>query len=413
MEGATPRNAKSISTPRRAAAAALAVTLALQMFTSLAATATPVLAPMIARDLDLSPNLIGVFVGIIYAGSMAGSLAAGGFVERFGAIRVSQACVVMCAVSLAAVCAGAVPPSPLVLLLALSPLLLGLGYGPITPASSHVLIRTAPPSRMALTFSIKQTGVPAGAALAGALLPGLALAQGWRATYIAIAALGIGIAVAAQSTRATLDADRQAGRAISFAGVFAPLKIVFGTRALAELALTGFFYAATQVCLSSFLVIYLTETLKFGIVAAGLALTVANVGGIVGRIAWGGTADHWVPPRVMLGLIGVAAALCAYATAAFGAHWPNAIMFAVCAIFGATAIGWNGVQLAEVARHSPAGQAGAVTGASGFVTFAGVVLGPPVFALLAASTGSYRIGFLVFGTASLLCGSRLLLQRKR
>ena len=164
MEGATPRNAKSISTPRRAAAAALAVTLALQMFTSLAATATPVLAPMIARDLDLSPNLIGVFVGIIYAGSMAGSLAAGGFVERFGAIRVSQACVVMCAVSLAAVCAGAAPPSPLVVLLALSPLLLGLGYGPITPASSHVLIRTAPPSRMALTFSIKQTGVPAGAA---------------------------------------------------------------------------------------------------------------------------------------------------------------------------------------------------------------------------------------------------------
>ena len=413
MEGATPRNAKSISTPRRAAAAALAVTLALQMFTSLAATATPVLAPMIARDLDLSPNLIGVFVGIIYAGSMAGSLAAGGFVERFGAIRVSQACVVMCAVSLAAVCAGAAPPSPLVVLLALSPLLLGLGYGPITPASSHVLIRTAPPSRMALTFSIKQTGVPAGAALAGALLPGLALAQGWRATYVAIAALGIGIALAAQSTRATLDADRQPGRAISFAGVFAPLKVVFGTRALAELALTGFFYAATQVCLSSFLVIYLTETLKFGIVAAGLALTVANVGGIVGRIAWGGTADHWVPPRVMLGLIGVAAALCAYATAAFGAHWPNAIMFAVCAIFGATAIGWNGVQLAEVARHSPAGQAGAVTGASGFVTFAGVVLGPPVFALLAASTGSYRIGFLVFGTASLLCGSRLLLQRKR
>jgi MFS family permease len=344
---------------------------------------------------------------------MVGSLAAGGFVERFGAIRVSQACVVMCAVSLAAVCAGAAPPSPLVVLLALSPLLLGLGYGPITPASSHVLIRTAPPSRMALTFSIKQTGVPAGAALAGAVLPGLALAQGWRGTFLALAALGIAIAVAAQSTRTELDADRKPGRAMSFAGVFAPLKVVFGTRALAELALTGFFYAATQVCLSSFLVIYLTETLHFGIVAAGLALTVANIGGIVGRITWGGTADRWVPPRMLLGCIGVAAALCAYLTAAFGADWPDAIMFAVCALFGATAIGWNGVQLAEVARHSPAGQAGTVTGASGFVTFAGVVLGPPAFALFAAATGSYRVGFLVFGTASLLCGGRLLLRHRR
>ena len=311
--------------PARAAATALAVTLALQMFTSLAATATSVLAPMIASDLDLSPNLIGVFVGIIYVGSMAGSLAAGGFVERFGAIRVSQTCVLLCAASLAAVCAGAAPPSSLVVLLALAPLALGLGYGPITPASSHVLVRTAPPSRMALTFSIKQTGVPAGAAVAGALLPGLALAQGWRATYLAIAALGIVIVIAAEPTRARLDDDRQPGRAISLAGVFAPLKIVIGSRALAELAMTGFFYAATQVCLSSFLVIYLTETLHFGIVAAGLALTVANVGGIVGRITWGGTADRWVPPRVLLGSIGVVAASCAFATAAFGAGWPLAL----------------------------------------------------------------------------------------
>ena len=37
----------------------------------------------------------------------------------------------------------------------------------------------------------------------------------------------------------------------------------------------------------------------------------------------------------------------------------------IIAVFGMTAIGWNGVQLSEVARHAPAGQAGAVTGASG------------------------------------------------
>jgi MFS family permease len=399
-------------TDRGAAATALAATLAIQVYTSLAATATSVLAPMIAGDLALSPKLIGVFVGVIYVGSMAGSLAAGGFVERFGAIRVSQACVLMCAASLAAVCAGAPPPSSLALLLLLSPVVLGLGYGPITPASSHLLVRTAPPSRMALTFSIKQTGVPAGAALAGAMLPGLALALGWRATYLAIAALGLAIAAAAQATRPAFDADRQPGRAVRLAGVFAPLAIVLRNRVLAELALTGFVYAATQVCLLSFLVLYLTETLHFGIVAAGLALTVANAGGIVGRIGWGGTADRFVPPRMLLGSIGVATGLCAYATAAFGGAWPVAAVFVVCALFGATAIGWNGVQLSEVARHAPPGRAGAVTGASGFVTFAGVVIGPPMFALLAATTGGYRIGFVVVGTASLACGAALLARRQ-
>jgi len=395
------------------AAAALAVTLAIQVYTSFAATATSVLAPMVAEDLALSPTLIGVFVGLIYAGSMVGSLASGGFVLRFGAIRVSQACMLLCAAGVGIVSLVAPSTSLQPALLVLAAGLLGLGYGPITPASSHVLFRTAPPSRMALTFSIKQTGVPAGAALAGAALPALALAIGWRATFVGVVALGIAITAIAQAMRATLDADRQPSRPLSIGAAFAPLKLVFGTPALVELAFTGFVYAATQVCLMSFLVVYLTETLAFPIVAAGLALTVANIGGIAGRIGWGAVADRWVRPRVLLGAIGIAAGACAFATAAFGVDWPAAATIVVCALFGATAIGWNGVQLAEVARHAPAGQAGTVTGAAGFVTFFGVVLGPPTFALLAALTGSYRVGFAVFGTASLLCGAAMLRRRAR
>jgi MFS-type transporter involved in bile tolerance (Atg22 family) len=88
-------------------------------------------------------------------------------------------------------------------------------------------------------------------------------------------------------------------------------------------------------------------------------------------------------------------------------------MLAVCAVFGGTAIGWNGVQLSQVARHAPPGQAGSVTGAAGFITFTGVVVGPPLFALLAGATGSYRVGFAAFGTLSLACGAWLLATRGR
>jgi MFS family permease len=188
---------------------------------------------------------------------------------------------------------------------------------------------------------------------------------------------------------------------------------VFATPALIELAFAGFTYAAMQICLSSFLVVYLTETLRLSLIAAGLALTVANVGGIVGRIGWGAIADRFVRPRTLLGAIGVASGVCAYGTAAFDARWPAAAVLAVCALFGATAIGWNGVQLAEIARRAPAGQAGTTTGATGFITFAGVVIGPPTFALLAAVTGSYRVGFAVFGTLSILYGLRLLAKAQQ
>jgi len=397
----------------RTALVALAITLAIQIFTSLAATATAVLAPEIGRDLDVAPKLVGVFVGLMYAGAMSASLVCGGIIERYGAIRVSQVCVLLCAGGLSLVAAVAALPGFLLAALAAAPVVIGLGYGPITPASSQILARTTPPSRMALTFSIKQTGVPAGAALAGALLPVVALSIGWHAAFALIAALGIAIAIAAQTVRAGFDAGRIRGQALSVAGVVAPLIRVLRTPALLELALSGFVYAALQVCLMSFLVIYLTETLGYSLVAAGLALTTANLGGIVGRILWGAVADLYVSPRALLGLIGVAAGACAWSAAMFDAGWPIGAILAVCVVFGMTAIGWNGVQLAEVARHAPAGQEGTITGAANFVTFAGVLVGPPVFAAIAALTNGYRVGFAVFGGLSLLCGLALLIKNRQ
>jgi hypothetical protein len=97
--------------------------------------------------------------------------------------------------------------------------------------------------------------------------------------------------------------------------------------------------------------------------------------------------------------------------AAADARWPHALVVVLVVAFGATAIGWNGVQLAEVARLAPPGSAGKVTGASGFVTFSGVVIGPPSFALLAALTGSYRVAFAAF--AALSTGAALALVRER
>jgi MFS family permease len=63
--------------------------------------------------------------------------------------------------------------------------------------------------------------------------------------------------------------------------------------------------------------------------------------------------------------------------------------------------------LSELARQAPPGNAGAVTGAAGFITFAGVVIGPPIFAALSALTDGYRTGFLVMATVSLVAAAAL------
>ena len=381
----------------RLAAVALASTLAIQVYTSLAGTAVAVLAPEIAADLGVPARWVGGFVGLVYLGAMMASFVSGAWIARLGAIRVSQTCVALCAVGIAGVALSGTGALPLIVLAAVT---LGLGYGPITPASSHVLARTTPASRMNLVFSIKQTGVPAGAALAGAALPAFALAAGWRVAFVAVAVLGIAVIAAAQPIRAALDTGRRADAPIALGHALSRVRRVMRDPRLAPLAWISWAYAATQVSLTSFLVVHLTGTLGWSLIAAGLALSVATAGGVAGRILWGIVADRTRAPYAVLGTIGLVSAACAVLTALATPAWPAIAIYPVVALFGATAIGWNGVQLAEVARHSPEGEAGAVTGATGVVTFSGVVAGPPLFGALAALTGSTRSGFVALALLS-------------
>jgi MFS family permease len=380
------------------ALASLVATSAIQVYTSFAGTAAAVLAPVLARDLGITPKWIGVFIGLVYVGGMFASAGCGTFIRRHGAIRVSQAAVLICAAGIAAV---AWTPPHGVALAAVAAVVIGIGYGAITPASSHVLAQTTPPQRMSLVFSIKQTGVPAGAALGGAALPGLALAFGWRTALLGTAVAGLIVALCAEPIREALDADRQPGLPFSFAAVAEPLAIVRRTPALARLAALSFMYSAVQVSLTSFIVVYLTESLHWTLVAAGFVLTLTTLAGVVGRIGWGALADRGGNPRRVLALIGVLATLAAAAFVFATPQWPAALIGALAAMFGATAIGWNGVQLAEVARRAPRGKAGAVTGASGFVTFFGVVVGPPAFAALAGGGGGYGAAFALLAVLAM------------
>jgi MFS family permease len=390
----------------RLAAIVLAATLAIQVYASVAATAAAVLAPAIALTFDVEARWIGVFVGMVYAGAMFASLASGGFIERYGAIRTSQACVGLCAAGVALIAAA---PASAPWLLAVAAILIGLGYGPITPASSQLLARTAPPQRMALTFSIKQTGVPAGAALAGAVLPSLAAGGAWPAALAWLALASLPVLLSAQPIRPTLDAERRR-RPLSLRSAFAPLAYL-RTPALRQLATVSLAYSATQVSLTSFLVVYLTASLHYPLVTAGLVLSAMTLGGVAGRVGWGIVADRWLAPRTTLGSVGLTAALLGVALALAQPGWSVALVVVVSAALGATAIGWNGVQLAEVARLAPPGLAGPVTGATGFVTFSGVVIGPPLFAAIASITGSYRVSFAAMALVS--ATSALWLWRRR
>src|SRR5690606_11403067 len=117
--------------------------------------------------------------------------------------------------------------------MAIGAVMVGMGYGPITPASSHLLVKSTPAHRMSLVFSIKQTGVPLGGVLAGVIVPSLAAAASWQWAFIAVAAANILCAIAIQPLCAALDADKVSNQRLSMGnGLAGPLKLVFSHRSL-------------------------------------------------------------------------------------------------------------------------------------------------------------------------------------
>ena len=366
----------------------LFLTLVIQAMVSMALLTLPVMAPVVAQDLQVSPALVGLYVSMTYAGAMAASLMGGATVNRLGAIRVSQWGLVLCAAGLL-LCA--VPWFPA---MGLGAVLIGLGYGPITPASSHLLARTTPKHQMSLVFSLKQTGVPLGSLLAGAIVPSMLLVLSWHSSLGVVAAVCLLCAALAQPLRAELDQDRQPHMPIRWGSWITPIRMVLAHRALSTMAACSFMFSMVQLSLTTYLVTFLHDDLAYGLIAAGLALSATQLGGMAGRIAWGYAADRWLGARRMLLLLAGLMTVSALASATLTVETPQALVMAILVTFGASAIGWNGVYLAEVARRAPEGMASVATGGTLAFTFSGVVIGPPIFGALSTLFGTYRAGFV-------------------
>lgn len=376
----------------------LLATLIVQALVAMALMTLPVIAPVPAAALGISASYVGVYVAIVYVGAMTGGLLSGGAIKRYGAMRLSQVGLASCALGLA-LCA--IPWLPA---LALGAAFIGLGYGPITPASTHLLMRTTPAHRMSFIFSIKQTGVPLGGIVAGMAIPGLQVQAGWQAAFLIAALVSIVCAAAVTPLCRVLDTDRDPRTRLSFGGGLAkPIGMILSSRALTILAAVSFLFSMMQLSLTTYLATYLHEDLALDLITAGFIVAVAQAAGVLGRLAWGYLADGFLGARRMLAALALLGGLCGLATLFMTTSTPLPLLLLVLSLFGSSVVGWNGVFLAEIARQAGPGQAGLATGGALAFTYLGVVLGPPVFGWIATVSGSYGVAYASLLVPALIC----------
>lgn len=385
----------------RAGAESRALILLLTFFPqcvlSMLSMTPPVMAGHIASSLGLSPKVAGVYVGLVYAGAIFSSSYSASLITRLGPLRTSCACIVTGGLGLALLSIPHLPAS------LLATAIIGLSYGPLTPASSHVLARYRSGAGMAFLVSVRQTSVPMGGVLAGVVVPPLVLGLGWKTACVFIggvtAALGIAIWIAVSVVRNELP-EKPNGHSAS---LFEPVRFIVRRPGLTSLATSSVVYAAMQLVLSSFLVVYLTSAAGLDIVLAGALLSASQLAGVAGRLGWGFVADRVAAPRLLLLGIALLMAVAAGLMSLFTPVWPVGAIAAVVILLGATASGWNGVFLAEIIRDVRPAEVGLATAGSMMFAYMGTILGPSLFGGLASAVG-FSKAYLVMGAAVLLGG---------
>ena len=373
----------------------LVVTVA-QLVSASAGIVLATIAPKVAETLGVSPILVGYQASLTWGVAMVASVYGGNAVLRWGAGSTTQASMALSAVGVALFAI------PNVAVIALGSVIAGIGTGIAPAAAAHLLVRYTAPKRRNLVFSIKQTGVPVGGVLIALIAPALAVTVGWQWSLATIAIVAVGVMLMVRPHCRTWDNDR--GHGVARAGAFGGVPVVLRQASLRWLALASVLFSSVQRIVLTFTVLFLVAEGGYGLVEAGLMLSVVQIGGAATRVPWGWLADRLGNGLAVLYLVCVLIIVSSAALVMLESGWPRPMVYLLFFVLGAATVGWNGVFHAECARLSPPGMASLVASGTAFFVFSGSLIGPAAFAVAYDVMGTYSETFsimVVTGTFTL------------
>ena len=378
-----------------------------QAFSYVCQIVMPILADRLAEEFGISRGWLGFYLALQNVVSIVAAIGCGGFILRYGPVRASQAALLLMGSSLIIIASGQLWLYPLAAML--------MGAASVsTPASSHILARVCPPRLAPLVFSIKQTGVPVGALIGGLLLPfllgvviyseviGETIRVGHFGAAFITALIVSSVAITLQPIRDHFDEDRDPATKISFGDLTSTMKVVLGSPPLRDLAFASFAFGGLQALFSGFFVLFMIDGLGYSEVEAGSAFAISSFTAIWARIMWGWLAGGYVSPRYLLAAIGLIAGIASIIVSSFDVSWGLFEITLVAIVYNVTAISWHGLLLAETARLAPKDNVGGVTGGVLSFTSIAMMIYPAIYGAIFASTGSYKIGFLLAAVPSFL-----------
>jgi MFS family permease len=380
---------------------AIVIVVVLQTVSAGLGRLVPVAGPAFTAEFGWDRAWVGYLSATGIVGALFVLTAGIGTLRRLGGVRTLQLSLLLGSSSLLLYLI------PSIALALLASVCIGLASGTTNPAGSEVLQRFTPRAHRNLVFSIKQAGVPLGGMIGGLAIPPLIEAMGWRHAAVVVSGVCVAIVLATWPLQRGVDPpaeQRLHHRFVSFRlpDILVPLRSLSRGDRLWRASFVGALLSFAQSSWITFLVTYLVVALGHSLSTAGQVFAAMQASSIFGRVSLGWLADRMSGSATLA----IAALGSASATILLGLStpaWPLWTLYLLAACAGIAVAGWNGVQIAEVARRSPPELIGETAAGAVFLIFTVNMVTPAVFAAFVAATGRFDLAFLVCGTFSLGC----------
>jgi MFS family permease len=354
-----------------------------------------VLGVFFASTYRLTLTQMASVVSTVTLGWMLGGLFMGSLVDRFG----PRAVVLVGTLAMAGVTTtiGATWNFSLTWVLLFA---LGLCVGAAPSAGTKAVLLEWPLEHRGLPMGVRQMGVPAGALIAAAILPTLAMAYGLHPMFwtfagaLLVCGLGFYLVLPSRAVRAT--ATRAHGRSLraELGGLTLP-------------AVCGFLMVWGQYVLLTYTIPMLRDLSGFSIALAGAALATAQAGGACARIVLGAISDRLGGRReLVLSRAAIVSMLLALVVALVPAHASAVLLFPLWFCLGCAMVGWNALLVTWAGERVSVGNAGAAMSLTTSAVLFGATVSTPVFGRIVEMSHSYHVAWLtlavITGLAALL-----------
>ena len=367
----------------------------------------PAVAPAVADDYSLDPSLIGYQISLVGGGMFVSLSLLGNLSRKLGACRSYQIGLGLAGTGMLIMLLPWVP------FLVVGSIVVGLGYGMLTPSSSKLLVRYTPAARRSLVFSVHQLGIPFGGILAALVGPAVAVAAGWRWSVLLSAALLYAVIALMQRDRREWDEDREPNAPAVAGNPFAGVTTIWAERSLRLVSIAGICFSWAQFCVVSYVVVACVQTLGMSLVVAGTVLTVVQATSAVSRVFVGWLVDRAQnAARVLAWVAGILLLAC-LAALGMSPALPLLAVYLLFAVLGGTTGSWPGTVLAEVGRLAPQGQVSLATSGALVIINIGKFAGPALFAIVYAVSQSYGIAFATLAVPAAVCLGCLFAAQRR